>query len=126
GIRERNVTGVQTCALPILRIRGLDPEEHLVRVKSRDGETIQEDDIIAEMTDEVAFVVLPSVLYRSGENLDMERLTHAAHERGMRNAIDLCHSIGAIPHELSMWGEDVACWWKYMKLYEEPGEDGEK
>ncbi|HLR81037.1 MAG TPA: kynureninase [Bacillota bacterium] len=107
-----------------LRIRGLDPEEHLVRVKSRDGETIQEDDIIAEMTDEVAFVVLPSVLYRSGQILDMERLTHAAHERGMRIAFDLCHSIGAIPHELSKWGVDVAFWCTYKHLNAGPGAVG--
>jgi kynureninase len=30
-----------------LRLRGLDPDEHLVRVKSRDGRTIDEEDIVA-------------------------------------------------------------------------------
>ena len=50
-----------------LRLRGLDPEKHLVRVGSRDGRTIEEEDIVTAMTDDVALVFLPTALYRSGQ-----------------------------------------------------------
>ncbi len=38
-----------------IRLKGLDPEEHLVRVKSRDGRTLSEEDIIHTMEDDIAF-----------------------------------------------------------------------
>src|SRR5699024_1744186 len=77
-----------------LQLHGLDPEENLIQVKSNDGHTLNEADIIAAMTEEVAFILLPSVLYRSGQILDMKRLTQAAHERGI-----LLPSIYATPLE---------------------------
>ncbi|HOO11506.1 MAG TPA: kynureninase, partial [Bacillota bacterium] len=58
-----------------LILHGLDPAKHMVVVKSRDGRTIEEGDIAEAMTDEVALAVLPSVLYRSGQLLDMQYLT---------------------------------------------------
>ncbi|MFD1706277.1 kynureninase [Siminovitchia sediminis] len=107
-----------------LRIQRLSPEEHLIQVKSRDGQTLLEEDIITSMTDEVAIAVLPSVLYRSGQILDMEKLTKAAHERGILIAFDLCHSIGSIPHALSDWDVDFAFWCTYKHLNGGPGAVG--
>lgn len=104
-----------------LTLHGLDPEDHLVQVESRDGHTLQEADIIARMTEEIAFIPLPSVLYRSGQILDIERLTKAAHERDIVIAFDLCHSIGAIPHKLDEWGVDFAVWCTYKYLNGGPG-----
>src|SRR5699024_4694694 len=104
-----------------LQLHGLDPEEHLIQVKSNDGHTLNEADIIAAMTEEVAFILLPSVLYRSGQILDMKRLTQAAHERGILIAFDLCHSIGAMPHQLTEWGVDFAVWCTYKYLNGGPG-----
>ena len=52
------------------------------------GARLDEDDIVAAMTDEVALVVLPGVLYRSGQLLDMERLTAEAHARGILIGFD--------------------------------------
>lgn len=104
-----------------LRIHGYDPDSHLVRVKSRDGRFLDEDDIIEAMTDEIALVVLPTVLYRSGQILDMGRLTRAAHERGILIGFDGCHSIGAIPHSFSDWGVDFAYWCNYKHLNGGPG-----
>ncbi|MGE6257685.1 kynureninase [Heyndrickxia sporothermodurans] len=107
-----------------IELKGLDPHTHLVQVKSRDGRLIEEDDIIHGMTDEIAFILLPSVLYRSGQILDMKRLTEEAHKRGIIIGFDLCHSIGAIKHELSEWNVDFAVWCNYKYLNSGPGSVG--
>ncbi|QQZ09354.1 kynureninase [Heyndrickxia vini] len=107
-----------------LKLRGFDPGIHLLRVKSRDGRLIEEDDIIAAMTEEVAIILLPSVLYRSGQILDMKRLTNEAHKRGIIIGFDLCHSIGAIKHWLDEWDVDFAVWCNYKYLNSGPGAVG--
>jgi len=104
-----------------LKLKGYDPNEHLIRVKSRDGRTLNEEDIIEAMTEDIALIVLPSVLYRSGQILDMKRLTKEAHKRGIIIGFDLCHSIGAIPHSLHEWGVDFAFWCNYKYLNAGPG-----
>ncbi|MBA3970055.1 MAG: kynureninase, partial [Gemmatimonadetes bacterium] len=58
-----------------LTLRGLDPARHLTRVRSRDGLTLDEADIIAAMSDDVQMLVLPSVVYTSGQLLDIARVT---------------------------------------------------
>ncbi|NHN48861.1 kynureninase [Halostella sp. JP-L12] len=106
-----------------LRQRGLDPDEHLVVVESRDGRTIEEDDVVAAMDehDDAAVLFLPSVLYRSGQLLDVERLTRAAQERGVFAGFDLAHSVGVVPHDLSDCGVDFATWCSYKYLNAGPG-----
>ncbi|MBM7585066.1 kynureninase [Bacillus pakistanensis] len=104
-----------------IRLKGYDPDSHLIQVKSRDGRSVEEDDIIEAMTDEIALIVLPSVLYRSGQILDMKRLTTEAHNRGIVIGFDLCHSIGAISHDLTEWGVDFAVWCNYKYLNSGPG-----
>jgi kynureninase len=104
-----------------LRLHGYDPETHLIRVKSRDGRFLEEDDLIAAMTDDIALIVLPTVLYRSGQILDMKRLTEEAHKRGILIGFDGCHSVGAIPHSFSEWGVDFAYWCNYKHLNGGPG-----
>lgn len=104
-----------------IKLKGYDPAEHLLRVKSRDGRIIEEEDIISAMTDEIALIVLPGVLYRSGQILDMKRLTKEAHKRNILIGFDLCHSIGSIPHALDDWGVDFAVWCNYKYLNAGPG-----
>ncbi|QED47655.1 kynureninase [Cytobacillus dafuensis] len=104
-----------------LLLRGFNPDTHLIRVKSRDGRLLEEEDIIAAMSDEVALIVLPSVLYRSGQVLDMKRLTEEAHKRDIIIGFDLCHSIGAIPHYFNEWDVDFAVWCHYKYLNSGPG-----
>lgn len=104
-----------------LRLRGLDPEEDLVKIKSRDGRTIEEEDVVSAMTEEVALVFLPTVLYRSGQLLDVERLTKEARERGIAIGFDAAHSIGSVPHRFSEWGVDFALWCGYKHLNGGPG-----
>ena len=104
--------------------RGGDPERDLVLTQSRDGRTIAEDDVIEAMRPDVALVMLPSVLYRSGQLLDMARLTAAARERGIPLGWDCAHSAGSIPHRFSEWGVDFAVWCNYKYLNSGPGSVG--
>jgi kynureninase len=104
-----------------LELKGYGHEEHLVQVKSRDGYTLLEEDIIEAMTEDIALILLPSVLYRSGQLLDMKRLTAEAHKRGIVIGFDLAHSIGALPHTLHEDGVDFAVWCNYKYLNSGPG-----
>ncbi len=106
-----------------LQLKGYD-ESHLVQVPSTDGHTLDEDTMIEAMTDEIALIVLPSVLYRSGQILQIEKLTKAAHERGIKIGFDLCHSVGAMPHQLHDWKVDFAFWCTYKHLNGGPGSVG--
>lgn len=104
-----------------IRAAGYDPDECLKEVKSRDGEFIYEDDIIEAMTDDVCIVLLPSVLYRSAQLVDMERITKEAHKRGIYVGFDLCHSIGVVPHDFKKIDPDFALWCDYKYLSGGPG-----
>ncbi|WP_247731138.1 kynureninase [Halovivax limisalsi] len=105
-----------------LRQRELDPDAHLHVVESRDGRTIRTDDVVAAMdAHDVGIVFMPSVLYRSGQLLDVEAITAAAHERGILAGFDLAHSIGVVPHQLSEIGVDFAVWCSYKYLNAGPG-----
>jgi kynureninase len=107
-----------------VRLRGGDPDEDLVLVKSRDGLLVEEDDIVDAMTDEVQLALLPSVYYRSGQLLDMGRLTEEAHRRGIIIGFDCSHSVGVVPHRFSEWGTDFAFWCNYKYVNGGPGSTG--
>ena len=99
-----------------VRLRGLDPAEHLVLVPSSDGRTIDEDAVIAAIDEQTALVVVPSVLYRSGQLLNLELLAKVAHKRGALLGVDCSHSVGVLPHDLHEWDVDwaVFCTYKYL------------
>lgn len=107
-----------------LHARKFAEETHLKVVKSSDGNFISEEDIIASFSEDVSIAILPSVWYRSGQILDMKRITEAAHEKGILVAFDLSHSAGSIPHELHDWGVDFAFWCTYKHLNGGPGSVG--
>jgi len=105
----------------VLKLRRLDPAEHLVLVRSRDGLTLDEREIARHFDDGTALAFLPSVLYRSGQLLDMEFLTARAREQGIPIGFDCSHSAGAVPHELDRLGVDFALWCSYKYLNGGPG-----
>ncbi|MFB6361592.1 MAG: kynureninase [Halobacteriales archaeon] len=109
-----------------LRARGLDPEDALVVVESRDGRTIEPVDVEAalEANPDIGIVFLPSVFYRSGQRLDLDRLTGAAHAHDAYAGFDLAHSIGVVPHDLTNGGVDFAVWCSYKYLNAGPGAIG--
>ena len=105
-----------------LRARGHDPAEHLHVVESRDGRTIAEADVEAVLAEEdVGVLFFPSVLYRSGQLFDVERLARAAHEHGAYAGFDLAHSVGVVPHHLDDAGVDFAVWCHYKYCNAGPG-----
>lgn len=107
-----------------LQLKGLDPKENLIQIQSSDGNTLQISTIIEAMTDEVALLILPGGLYRSGQILDLKTITNEAHKRGIMVGFDLCHSIGTVPHQLSQWKVDFAFWCTYKHLNGGPGSVG--
>lgn len=107
-----------------LRLRGLDPANHLREVRSRDGRTLDEADIIAAFAPDVQLAVLPAVLFSSGQLLDLARLTREAHTRGILIGWDCSHSVGAVPHTLAADGVDFAFWCSYKYLNAGPGAAG--
>jgi kynureninase len=107
-----------------IRLRGGDPDEDLLLVGSRDGSLIEEDDIVDAMTDDVALVLMPSVYYKSGQLLDMGRLTAEARARGIPIGFDCSHSVGVVPHHFDEWGVDFALWCCYKYLNGGPGATG--
>jgi len=105
----------------VLRLRGLDPSENLVLVRSRDGLTLDEREIASFFDETTALVFLPSVLYRSGQLLDLALLAARAREKGIPIGFDCSHSVGAVPHEFDRWGVDFALWCSYKYLNGGPG-----
>lgn len=105
-----------------LRQRNLDPEEHLVVVESSDGRIIEENDIAETLKqNDIDLAFFPSVLYRSGQLLDIARITDIAHEQDTLIGFDLAHSVGVIPHELSDNNVDFAVLCSYKYLNAGPG-----
>ena len=108
-----------------LRLRGLDPATHLRLVPSRDGRTLAFDDLAATFAaPDVQLVVLPAVVFTSGQLLDVTALTREAHARDVLIGWDCSHSIGAVPHALDRDGADFAFWCNYKWLNAGPGAVG--
>ncbi|WP_416840752.1 kynureninase [Haloferax sp. DFSO52] len=104
-----------------LRQFGRDPDDALRVVESRDGRTIETDDVLSAIDDDVGMVFLPSVLYRSGQLFDIGTITDAAHDVGALAGFDLAHTVGVVPHDLSSAGVDFAVWCHYKYLNAGPG-----
>lgn len=104
-----------------VRLKGLDPSEAVKVVASEDGKTLSAEKIIAAMTPDVALILLPAVLYRSAQILDMKKITTAARERGIYIGWDLCHAIGAIEMDFTELQADFAVWCTYKYLGGGPG-----
>jgi len=104
---------------------GLDPAEHVVRLRPRDGEdTLRTEDVvrtIRDLGDEVAVVFFSAVNYLTGEWLDMPAITAAGHEVGATVGWDLAHAAGNVPVSLHDWDVDFAAWCSYKYLNSGPG-----
>ena len=104
-----------------LQLRTLDPDPDLIVVPAADGGLLEEGAIVERMTGDIACAVFSSVVYNTGQLLDLERITRAVRERGIVIGFDCSHSVGCIPHELSRWDADFAFWCGYKYLNGGPG-----
>ncbi len=108
-----------------VRLAGLDPDEHLVVVRPRDGEDVLRVDDLEAAIDEqgprLALALLAGVNYATGQALPVGRLTAAVHRAGAIAAWDLAHAAGNVPLALHDDDVDVAAWCTYKYLNGGPG-----
>ena len=78
--------------------------------------TVQKSEILSSLSESVAVLMLTQVDFRTGEKLDIQTITRAAHKHGIIVIWDLAHSAGALPLELDHWQVDfaVGCGYKYL------------
>lgn len=105
-----------------LRLRGLDPDKNIVIVPAGDSGFLEEAAIEGALGDPTLQMALfPSVVYTTGQLLDLERLCRAARKNGVIIGLDMSHSVGVMPHALDAWGADFAGWGHYKWLNAGPG-----
>lgn len=109
----------------LVRMVGGDPLADVIEVAPRAGEEcLRNEDIEATIDhtgSSLALVILGGVQYYSGQVLDMQRITRAAHRVGAKCGWDLAHAVGNVPLALHAWGADFACWCSYKYLNGGPG-----
>jgi kynureninase len=108
-----------------IRFHGLDPREALVTVAPRSGEDLlRTEDILAAIeknAGRLALIMLPGVQYRTGQVLDIARISAAGKAAGAIVGWDLAHAVGNAPLSLSGWDIDFAVWCSYKYLCGGPG-----
>ncbi|HEU0242259.1 MAG TPA: kynureninase [Candidatus Limnocylindrales bacterium] len=112
-----------------LRYHGLDPAQHLVVVRPAGADRSLDQDLLEASIraegDRLAMVLLAGVNYATGQRLDIERHTRAAHDVGAVTVWDLAHAVGNVALALHDWGVDAAAWCTYKYLNAGPGAIGQ-
>lgn len=105
--------------------RGYDPDASVVRLRPREGERLlRTEDVVAHLTgtaERVALVLLGGINYKTGQLMEMERITAAARDLGITIGWDLAHAAGNARLALHDWGPDFAAWCTYKYLNGGPG-----
>jgi len=111
-----------------IKFHGLDPEDTLIELSPREGETtLRTKDILATVSDineELATVILGGVNYYTGQVFDMQSITKAGHKAGAFVGFDLAHGAGNLKLNLHNWNVDFAAWCSYKYLCAGPGSPG--
>lgn len=108
-----------------LKFHGLDPEQALIELKPRPGETaLRTEDILEAITThgpQLALVIFGGVQYYTGQFFNLKKITGAAHRAGAMVGFDLAHAIGNVPLNLHKDDVDFAVWCSYKYLNAGPG-----
>ncbi len=131
--RERFAILIEEAAFPSdkyaidsqIHFHGLDPREARVTVAPRHGEDLlRTEDILAAIkknAGRLALVMLPGVQYRTGQVLDIARISAAGKAAGAIVGWDMAHAVGNAPLSLATWDIDFAVWCSYKYLCGGPG-----
>ncbi|MFM7159300.1 MAG: kynureninase [Planctomycetaceae bacterium] len=104
-----------------LRSRGLDPARHLIELPTDREGLVPESDLDAAFRQGVQLAVLPSVVFTTGQLLDLTQVTAAAAAHDVRLCWDCSHSVGVVPLDLATLRPDAAIWCTYKYLNGGPG-----
>ena len=109
-----------------VRYHGYSPEDALVTLRPREGETtLRTEDIMRAIEEQpIALVLWPGVQYYTGQWFDIPVITQAAHQAGAKVGFDLAHAVGNVPLQLHEGGADFAVWCSYKYLNAGPGNTG--
>ncbi|MBK4215023.1 kynureninase [Paracoccus caeni] len=88
----------------------------LARAVGAELRVVAPEEVEANITDDLAVLMITEVDYRTGRRHDMKALTRKAHEHGVLTVWDLAHSAGAV--DVDLLGADadfaVGCTYKYL------------
>jgi kynureninase len=84
------------------------PDAEIVTIRTKDGMTIDEDELLAAIDDKTALVAVSHVLFRSAYVLDAQALSARCREMGALLLLDVFQSAGTVPLQLKGWGVDAA------------------
>ena len=108
-----------------IKFHGFDPENALIELAPRAGETIlRMEDVertLVENADSICLIMLGGVNYYTGQAYDMRRVTEIGHQIGAVVGFDLAHAAGNIELRLHDWNADFAAWCSYKYLNAGPG-----
>ena len=108
-----------------LKFHGFDSSKGLIELSSRSGNPVIPTQEILETIEnvgnETAMILLGGVNYYSGQAFEMEKITKAAHAKGIVVGFDLAHAAGNLKLDLHNWGVDFAAWCGYKYLNGGPG-----
>lgn len=108
-----------------MKMKGVDPEEHLIELKAKDGsDYLPNAEVISsikEIGEELALVLMPGVQYYTGQFFDIGAITSVAHHVGAFAGFDHAHAIGNVPLDMHAHEVDFAVWCTYKYLNSGPG-----
>ena len=108
-----------------VRFHGLNPADAIIEIKPREGENVLRTEdilsVIQQHANETALVLFGGINYYTGQYLDINAITQAAHDAGAYAGFDLAHAAGNVELKLHDWNADFACWCSYKYLNSGPG-----
>lgn len=92
------------------------PEHRLQIIQSKDGITVEQEDIAHALNEKTALLTLSHVAFKSAFMYNMSEINELAHQKNTVVLWDLSHAVGSVPIRLNADGADLAvgCTYKYL------------